>query len=119
MILSLFLLGEVTILKDKQALCNHEATRIRGKPHTMLRLIYMIDDGLIPHWRHRATTLLGSLLSPKKNNHFVDFHSKKYFIYLFSEREKGRRNRGRETSMCGCLSHAPKWGPGPPPRHVP
>ena len=21
--------------------------------------------------------------------------------------------------MCGCLSHAPYWGPGPKPRHVP
>ena len=21
--------------------------------------------------------------------------------------------------MCGCLSHAPNWGPGPQPRHVP
>ena len=25
----------------------------------------------------------------------------------------------RETSMCGCLSHAPYWGPGLQPRHVP
>ena len=21
--------------------------------------------------------------------------------------------------MCGCLLHAPHWGPGPKPRHVP
>ena len=27
--------------------------------------------------------------------------------------------RGRETSMCGCLSHGPRWRPGPRPRHVP
>ena len=27
--------------------------------------------------------------------------------------------RGRETSMCGCLSHIPYWGPGPQPRHLP
>ena len=26
---------------------------------------------------------------------------------------------GRETSMCGCLSCAPYWGPNPQPRHVP
>ena len=36
----------------------------------------------------------------------------KDFIY-FSREGKGRRNRGRETSMFGCLSHAPYWGPGP------
>ena len=40
-------------------------------------------------------------------------------IYLFLEREKEGRRKGRETSMCGCLSHAPNWAPGPQPRHVP
>ena len=38
--------------------------------------------------------------------------------YLFSDRGEGRK-RGRETSVCGCLSCAPYWGPGPQPRHVP
>ena len=34
--------------------------------------------------------------------------------------ERGREGkRGRETSMCGCLSCAPYRGPGPQPRHVP
>ena len=37
-------------------------------------------------------------------------------ILLFLER--GTR-RGRETSMCGCLSHTPSWGLGPQSRHVP
>ena len=42
------------------------------------------------------------------------------FIYLFTFIEgKGGRKRGRETSMCGCLSRASCWGPGPQPRHVP
>ena len=31
---------------------------------------------------------------------------------------KGGRKRGRETSMCGCLSCAPYWEPGPQPRHL-
>ena len=44
-------------------------------------------------------------------------------FYLFSEKgreggREGERERGRETSI-GCLSHAPNWGPGPQPRHVP
>ena len=39
---------------------------------------------------------------------------KKYFLNLFLE-----RGRERETSMCGYLTHAPYWGPGPQPRHVP
>ena len=43
---------------------------------------------------------------------------KNLFIYLFLERGEGRE-RGRETSMCGCLSHTFHWGPGPQPRHVP
>ena len=32
---------------------------------------------------------------------------------------KGRRQGGRETSVCGCFSLAPCWGPRPQPRHVP
>ena len=31
---------------------------------------------------------------------------------------QGGRRRGREKSMCGCLSCAPHWGPGLQPRHV-
>ena len=46
------------------------------------------------------------------------FFLKIVFVYFKTERE-GRRKRGRETSLCGCLSHAPYWGPGPQPRHVP
>ena len=39
---------------------------------------------------------------------------KKDFIYLFLYRGKGRENeRERNITMCGCLSHAPSWGPGP------
>ena len=34
------------------------------------------------------------------------------FVCLFRFREgKGERKRRRETSMCGCLSHTPHWGP--------
>ena len=43
-----------------------------------------------------------------------------FFKILFVFREgKGRRKRGRETPICGCLSHAPHWGPRMQPRHVP
>ena len=47
-----------------------------------------------------------------------NFFSIKDFIYLFSERGEGR-TKGTETSMCGCLSHGPHWGPDLQPRHVP
>ena len=36
-----------------------------------------------------------------------------YFILFIYFQRKGGRKRGRETSMCGCLSHVPNWGPGP------
>ena len=42
----------------------------------------------------------------------------KIFIYFILDRGKGGRKRGRETSMCGCLSCAPYWGPGLQPRYV-
>ena len=45
------------------------------------------------------------------------FLKKDFIIYFLVG--KGGRKRGRETSMCGCLSHAPYRGPGPQPRHVP
>ena len=41
------------------------------------------------------------------------------FIFFNFGEGKGRRKRGRETSMGGCLSRAPYWGPGPQSRHVP
>ena len=45
-------------------------------------------------------------------------HFFKDFISLFLE-GRGERNRERETSVCGCLSCTPCWGPGPQSRHVP
>ena len=39
------------------------------------------------------------------------------FIY-FQAWGKGGRKRGRETSVCGCLSHAPTGEPDPQPRHM-
>ena len=50
---------------------------------------------------------------------FLSFFFFLDFIYLFSERGKGRRKRGRETSLYGCLSHASHWTSGLQPRHVP
>ena len=44
---------------------------------------------------------------------------KKKRFCLFTFREgKGGSKWGRETSLCGCLLHAPYWGPGLKPRHV-
>ena len=37
-------------------------------------------------------------------------------LFIFRGEE---RKRGRETSLCGCFSHAPYWGSGLQPRHVP
>ena len=38
------------------------------------------------------------------------------FLFFFRER-KGKG--GKKKSICGCLSHAPYWGPGPQARHAP
>ena len=43
---------------------------------------------------------------------------KRFSLFIFRE-WKGERKRGRETSMCGCLSCTPYRGPGLQPRHVP
>ena len=44
--------------------------------------------------------------SPFFNSFLKDFFRKE-FIYLFFDRGGGKR-KGRETSMCGCLPHAPR-----------
>ena len=44
------------------------------------------------------------------------FFLKIFLKFIFREGE-GRRKR--ETSVCGCPSHTPYWGPGPQCRHVP
>ena len=40
-------------------------------------------------------------------------------FYLFLERGEGREKELERNIMCDCLLHAPTWGPGPKPRHVP
>ena len=50
---------------------------------------------------------------------FQKFFKKKILFIYFQREGKGGRKRGRETSMCGCLSHAPHWGSGWQPGHVP
>ena len=42
----------------------------------------------------------------------------RFYLFIFRE-GKGRRKRGRETSICGCPLNVPHWGPGPQPTHVP
>ena len=54
--------------------------------------------------RHIIITL------PKIKDKERIFFLKILFILFLDKQE--RRKRRRETSMCGCLSHAPYWGPG-------
>ena len=51
----------------------------------------------------------------KERNLFKNF-KKRFYVFIF--RERGREGE-RETSMCGCFSYAPYWGPGLQPRDVP
>ena len=53
---------------------------------------------------------------PKNSDNLINSFFKRFYLLL----ERGReRERGRETAMCGCLSGAPYWGPGPQTRHMP
>ena len=38
-------------------------------------------------------------------------------LFIYFREGKGEGKKGRETSLCGCLSRAPHWGPRQP-RHV-
>ena len=46
---------------------------------------------------------------------FLVGQSGRFYLCIF--RREGKRER--EASVCGCLSCAPYWAPGPQPRHVP
>ena len=50
-------------------------------------------------------------------NFFLIF-KKILFIYFEGKGKRGRK-RERETSLCGCLSYTPYWGPGPQPSMCP
>ena len=65
-------------------------------------------------WSRLLSATLTFNPSPNSVNICFFFFFKRFYLFIF----RGR-NRGRETSMCGCLSCAPHWGPGPQPRHVP
>ena len=67
---------------------------------------------------YRPMNCPNSLLMCLRISFFLRPSFIKYFIYLFSERGEGKE-RGRETSMCGCLSFTPHQGPGPQRRQVP
>ena len=79
---------------------------IRENNTNNLKLIHLFLWNSISQWcvKFRCLTLF-----------FFNFL--KDFIYLFPER--GGRKKGRETSVCGCLSRAPNWGAGLQPRHMP
>ena len=49
--------------------------------------------------------LLDVFLLSRLKWHFFSFFLS-FYLFIFREK-KGGRKRGRETSMCGCLSHAP------------
>ena len=48
-------------------------------------------------------------------NFFLFF---RFYFFIFREK-KGGRKRGKEISVCGCLSRDPHWAPSQQPRHVP
>ena len=74
------------------------------------RWYFMCRDVL--GWHHWVYTLD---FDPWNNSRILES-----FFKHFMFRERGREwKRGRETSMCGCLSHALCWGPGLQLRHVP
>ena len=56
-------------------------------------------------------------LSPEGLVSFSFFFFFKIVLFIFRE-EKGRGKERRETSVCGCLSSIPHWGPSLHPRHV-
>ena len=47
----------------------------------------------------------------------IYYYFKRFYLFIFRDGEESGRGRG--TSGCAWLSHAPYWGPGPQPWQVP
>ena len=64
---------------------------------------------------------LNHLATPTKDflGYFFLSFKKIFYLFYFQREENGGTKRGRETSVCGCLSHTPYWERDPQPRHVP
>ena len=73
-------------------------------------LIYT-SDMISWKWDFTTVVFLPKILTADKSIFL------RFYLFLFLERGEGRKKR-RETWMCGCLSCATSWGPGPKPRHV-
>ena len=76
------------------------------------------NPGMCPDWERNPRPFALQARAQSIELHQLGLFSclfKKDFIYFYG---KGGRKRERETSMCGCLSHAHNWGPGPQPTHV-
>ena len=82
-----------------------------------LSLLIQAKDGKLGHPRDSALCRTTGQQFYLKGNISL-FLLKILFIY-FQREGQGGRKRGRETSMCSCLSHTPNRGPGPQLRHVP
>ena len=73
-----------------------------------------------PHWSWQRIKWMCWDITGKSDVFlkYIGLFLKILFIYFYTE-GKGGRKRGRETSMCGCLSHTRYWRPAPQPSHVP
>ena len=88
------------------------------------KMVIFVNHPFHIHWQHSVKDFPSlSLLSFLSEFHYGlmgSFYLSFLKIYLFIFRESEREGeRRRESSMCGCLSHTPNWGPGEQPRYVP
>ena len=68
---------------------------------------------------HVGATILHRFFWPlSPASWIIFFFFLRFYLFLFRE-GKEERKKGREKWTCGCLAHAPYWGPGLQPRHVP
>ena len=97
-------------LREKKRCAFYKGTKITN--HGYNNLMCKVHKNVGAHYtpEHIVYTGQKGNFIPKTKLKNILF---KILFTYFLEREKGREKRGRETSMCGCLSHAPYWGPGP------
>ena len=101
---------QIHMLVESLESANEDRTILQDAPHPVVDVLqHLAALGGSSDVYIRLTYLWGIFF----------FFLKDLFIYLFSEREGGKKERERETLKCSCLSCTPNWGPFPKPRHLP
>ena len=96
MIIEYFLFVQVLFVSSFQTYCIAQHTSVETRIHINQYSVLCSCNIVSFHLCHLFFVFFSL--------YFLNF--KRFYLFIFKE-GKGRKKRGRETSMCGCLSYIP------------